>query len=87
MPETVARADYPDLFPMRVTWLSIPSLEAAPRLPLQKKLGRRWIGFELSDEYVHYGNERLSKCKVGQALVGPEDPVSNAPKNRCWSQA
>ena len=49
-------------------------------LAVAKKLSRRWIGFELSDEYVRYGNERLSKCKVGQSLVGPEDPVSNAPK-------
>ncbi len=49
-------------------------------LAVAKKLGRSWLGFELSEEYVRYGNERLENCKVGEELVGPEDPVSNAPK-------
>ena len=40
-----------------------------------KKLGRRFMGFELSDEYVTRINQRLSSCQVGDPLDGPEDPV------------
>jgi DNA modification methylase len=44
-----------------------------------KKLGRQWIGFELSKEYAKYINERLAKTNVGDPIDGPEDPIESAP--------
>ncbi len=44
-----------------------------------KKLGRQWIGFELSTDYVTYINERLNKTTVGAPMDGPEDPIQSAP--------
>lgn len=44
-----------------------------------KKLGRQWMGFELSEEYVKYVEDRLSKTQPGDAIDGPEDPIQSAP--------
>lgn len=48
-------------------------------LAVAKKLGRRWLGFDLSEDYVRYANERLDKAAEGDELSGPEDPVSSSP--------
>jgi site-specific DNA-methyltransferase (adenine-specific) len=44
-----------------------------------KKLGRQWIGCELSEEYVRAATERLSTINVGDSLDGPADPIASAP--------
>lgn len=44
-----------------------------------KKLGRKWMGFELSGEYVKYINDRLGKANAGDPIDGPEDPIQSAP--------
>ncbi len=44
-----------------------------------KKLGRQWIGIELSKDYADRITARLKKTSVGQALDGPADPISSAP--------
>jgi site-specific DNA-methyltransferase (adenine-specific) len=44
-----------------------------------KKLGRQWIGFELSKDYVERINSRLSDAGVGAALDGVADPLTSAP--------
>lgn len=44
-----------------------------------KKLGRQWMGFELSADYVKYISERLDRTSVGDPLDGPEDPIQSAP--------
>jgi site-specific DNA-methyltransferase (adenine-specific) len=44
-----------------------------------KKLGRQWMGFELSADYVSYIDERLGKAGVGDPIDGPEDPIQSAP--------
>ncbi len=44
-----------------------------------KKLGRQWVGFELSADYAKYINERLNKTRVGDPIDGPEDPIQSAP--------
>ena len=49
-------------------------------LCVAKKLGRQWMGFELSDEYAKYIKQRLSKTHVDDPLDGPEDPIRSAPK-------
>jgi site-specific DNA-methyltransferase (adenine-specific) len=47
-----------------------------------KKLGRRWIGLELSKDYRTKALERVNGCREGEPLVGPEDPVKSAPPTR-----
>lgn len=44
-----------------------------------KKLGRQWMGFELSEDYAKYINERLGRTSIGDPLDGPEDPIQSAP--------
>ncbi|MBM83448.1 MAG: site-specific DNA-methyltransferase [Planctomycetaceae bacterium] len=46
---------------------------------VSKKLGRQWLGFELSDQYVTFINDRLAKTNIGDDIDGPEDPLQSAP--------
>ncbi len=48
-------------------------------LCVSKKLGRQWMGFELSDDYVKYIGERLKRTNIGDEIDGPEDPIESAP--------
>jgi DNA modification methylase len=48
-------------------------------LCVAKKLGRRWMGFELSEDYVTYINQRLENTAIGDAIDGPDDPIESAP--------
>jgi len=48
-------------------------------LAVAKKLGRKWLGFELSPEYAKKIKERLEKTRVGEPLDGAADPISSAP--------
>ena len=48
-------------------------------LCVAKKLGRQWMGFELSEEYAKRIQERLEKTQVGEPIDGPEDPIESAP--------
>jgi len=49
-------------------------------LTVAKKLGRRWIGFELSDAYAAQAQARLDAAREGEALEGAEDPRVSAPR-------
>ncbi|TWU58609.1 DNA adenine methyltransferase YhdJ [Rubripirellula tenax] len=49
-------------------------------LAVAKKLGRQWMGFELSSEYVEHIQNRLSECQPGDPLDGVVDPLTSAPK-------
>jgi site-specific DNA-methyltransferase (adenine-specific) len=49
-------------------------------LAVARKLGRQWIGFELSEEYVRYIRQRLASIQVGDDLDGPTDPLTSAPQ-------
>lgn len=51
-------------------------------LAVAKKLRRRYIGFELSEQYAGRIEERLAGIKPGDPLVGPENPVASAPATR-----
>jgi site-specific DNA-methyltransferase (adenine-specific) len=44
-----------------------------------KKLGRRWIGFELSADYAAKIKSRLAEARVGDPLDGAADPLTSAP--------
>lgn len=48
-------------------------------LAVAKKLGRDWLGFDLSQDYVTYANERLAAASEGDPLNGPADPVGSSP--------
>ncbi|MCG8406074.1 MAG: site-specific DNA-methyltransferase [Phycisphaerales bacterium] len=49
-------------------------------LAVAKKLGRRLIGFEMSESYADYAQKRLKRVKVGEALDGAEEPLVSAPR-------
>ncbi|MGA2259538.1 MAG: DNA methyltransferase, partial [Thermoguttaceae bacterium] len=44
-----------------------------------KKLGRQWLGFELSKDYVQRIQARLKQTSVGDPLDGAADPSISAP--------
>jgi len=48
-------------------------------LCVAKKLGRQFVGFELSEDYASYIGERLGSTNVGDPIDGPEDPIQSAP--------
>lgn len=48
-------------------------------LCVAKKLGRRWMGTELSKDYAKYITARLDQTQVGDPIDGPEDPIQSAP--------
>jgi DNA modification methylase len=48
-------------------------------LAVAKKLGRQWIGFELSEDYVEKIKARLKGTRVGSPLDGAADPLRSAP--------
>jgi DNA modification methylase len=48
-------------------------------LIVAKKLGRKFLGFELSEKYAAFGKERLEKVSVGEKLQGAEEPKVSAP--------
>jgi site-specific DNA-methyltransferase (adenine-specific) len=56
-----------------------PFSGSATTLVVAKKLGRSWLGFDLSDDYVSRGKGRLDEAKVGAPLVGAPEPAVSAP--------
>ena len=56
-----------------------PFAGSGTTLAVAKKLGRQWIGCELSEEYVRAATERLEAIQEGDALDGPADPIASAP--------
>ena len=56
-----------------------PFAGSGTTLVAAQKLGRRWIGFELSEDYARRVQARLERTVVGAALDGPENPLASAP--------
>jgi site-specific DNA-methyltransferase (adenine-specific) len=56
-----------------------PFSGSATTLVVAKKLGRRFLGFEISEDYVRRGLERLQKVKPGDLLRGAADPLTSVP--------
>jgi site-specific DNA-methyltransferase (adenine-specific) len=56
-----------------------PFAGSGTTLAVAKKLGRRWIGFELSPNYASRTQARLDAAQQGQPLEGAEDPKASAP--------
>jgi site-specific DNA-methyltransferase (adenine-specific) len=56
-----------------------PFAGSGTTLAVAKKLGRQWLGCELSAEYVRAAADRLSAIVEGDSLDGPADPIASAP--------
>ena len=56
-----------------------PFAGSATTLTVAKKLGRQFLGYELSPEYVQRGGNRLANCCVGDLLEGAPEPLVSAP--------
>jgi DNA modification methylase len=56
-----------------------PFTGSGTTLTVAKKLGRNWIGFELSPEYVRQATQRMEKASFGEPLNGAADPLASAP--------
>lgn len=51
-------------------------------LAVAKKLGREYLGFDLSPEYVRLGRARLEGIRVGDPLDGSPEPTLSAPPTK-----
>jgi site-specific DNA-methyltransferase (adenine-specific) len=56
-----------------------PFAGSGTTLVVAKKLGRRWLGFELSPNYHEQVESRLAATAEGQPLRGAEAPTVSAP--------
>ena len=56
-----------------------PFAGSGTTLAVARKLGRKYLGCEISKEYVTQTAKRLAQIKSGDALTGAEDPLSSAP--------
>ncbi len=56
-----------------------PFAGSGTTLAVAKKLGRQWIGCELSEEYTRAATERLNAIQEGASLDGSADPIASAP--------
>ena len=57
-----------------------PFSGSASTLIVAKKLRRRFVGFELSEEYAAAGSARLEEVQPGDTLTGAAEPTMSAPK-------
>lgn len=56
-----------------------PFAGSGTTLAVAKKLSRKWLGFELSPNYVAQARARLESVKDGDPLEGAADPRTSAP--------
>jgi site-specific DNA-methyltransferase (adenine-specific) len=56
-----------------------PFSGSATTLAVAKKLGRKYVGFDLSEEYVRLGRARLAAIVAGDPLDGAPEPLVSAP--------
>lgn len=56
-----------------------PFSGSATTLVAAKKLGRNYLGFDLSPQYIQRGQERLASIRPGDPLDGSAEPTMSAP--------
>ncbi len=56
-----------------------PFAGSGSTLLVAKKLGRRWVGYEMSAEYARQALKRIDAVQAGDPIKGPEDPLTSAP--------
>ncbi len=59
-----------------------PFSGSATTLAVAKKLGREYLGFEISEEYVTRGLSRLEAINPGDPLDGAPEPLVSAPSTQ-----
>lgn len=59
-----------------------PFSGSATSVSVAKKLNRRYMAFDISQEYIDRGLKRLAMIKPGDALDGAEDPKVSAPSTK-----
>ena len=59
-----------------------PFAGSGTTLAVAKKLGRQFLGFELSKDYAKKVNQRLSTIQPGDPLIGPANAATSAPTTR-----
>ena len=64
-----------------------PFSGSATTLTVAKKLGRQFIGFDISEEYIARGLKRLAACQPGDRLDGSPEPTVSAPATPMASRA
>lgn len=57
-----------------------PFAGSGTTLAVAKKLGRRWIGFELSQKYQRQATRRIAQAAEGDPLNGGLEPILSAPR-------
>ena len=57
-----------------------PFSGSATTLAVAKKLGRKYLGYDISEEYIEHGQKRLESIHVGDRLDGSPEPLMSAPK-------
>ena len=58
-----------------------PFAGSGTTLAVAKKLGRRFLGFELSAEYAEQIKQRLEQIQPGDPLEGAAEPLVSAPSH------
>jgi len=56
-----------------------PFAGSGTTLAVAKKLGRRFLGFDISAKYAKQVTQRLAAIREGDPLTGPDDPLASAP--------
>lgn len=59
-----------------------PFAGSGTTLAVAKKLGRQFMGFELSKDYVSQIKTRLDNCEVGDELDGADGPAAGVPTSK-----
>lgn len=59
-----------------------PFTGSGTTLAVAKKLGRQYLGFELSEEYAAQANDRLESIDESDILTGAENPLKSAPSTK-----
>ena len=59
-----------------------PFAGSATTLTVAKKLGREFLGCELSKDYAKLGRQRVARASVGDRLEGAEEPKVSAPATK-----
>ncbi len=57
-----------------------PFTGSGTTLAVAKKLGRKFVGFEMSKQYAANAQKRLDRIKSGDELTGAAEPMVSAPK-------